>query len=475
MRPMMDLHAEHRQQQRFSPRLQHAVRLLQLSSQDFAQVLTQALERNPFLALDQGLDGSADPLPDDGAVEDVDAPRDADPDPWLQGASVGPADAGDDVPAGERFAAEHSLAAHLHAQLAGQAMAERERWLARVIVEALDDDGYLRCGLDELLPLIELSPRPTLAEMRQALRQVQALEPAGVGARDVAECLRLQLPLIEDADLRQLARRIVDDHLPQLAARELPAIAQALSRPLLQVERACERIRRLAPHPGWRHGGATAPALVPDVVARKVRGQWTTRLNPGAVPRVCLNQAYAEMFLRCRPRAGAGPQRELAQHLQEARWTVRNVEQRLATILDVAQAIVRRQRHFLEVGAMAMKPLALREIADELGLHESTVSRVTNNKYLATPAGVFELKYFFSRPMTMASGAACSGTAIRGLVKDMLDAEAPDDPLSDAEIARQLARQGLKVARRTVTKYRQQLRIEPVERRRALAALSARR
>jgi RNA polymerase sigma-54 factor len=197
------------------------------------------------------------------------------------------------------------------------------------------------------------------------------------------------------------------------------------------------------------------------VIVRKARGVWTVTLNPAVVPKVRLNHVYAEMFQRHRLPQNA----ELAAHLQEARWTVRNVEQRFATILSVTQAIVKRQKHFLDYGALAMKPLGLREIADEVGLHESTVSRVTNNKFMATPLGVFELKYFFSRAMATANGGACSATAIRGLIKDMIEAEQPTSPLSDAEIARQLAQQGLVVARRTVTKYRQILRIEAVERR----------
>ena len=183
------------------------------------------------------------------------------------------------------------------------------------------------------------------------------------------------------------------------------------------------------------------------------------------MPRVKLNQAYAAMFQEHRESQHA----ELAQHLQEARWTVKNVQQRFSTILMVAEAILKRQQHFLEFGPMAMKPLGLREIADELGLHESTVSRVTNNKYMATPVGVFELKYFFSREMATASGGACSATAIRGVIKGMIDAESPTEPLSDAQIARLLVRQGLKVARRTVTKYRQLLKLASVERRRRVA------
>jgi RNA polymerase sigma-54 factor len=201
---------------------------------------------------------------------------------------------------------------------------------------------------------------------------------------------------------------------------------------------------------------------VPDVIVRKVRGQWTVQLNPAIVPKVRLNQVYAQLFQRHRKPENA----EMGAHLQEARWTLRNVELRFSTILDVAEAIVRRQKNFLEYGPMAMKPLGLRQIADEVGIHESTVSRVTNNKYMATPIGVFELKHFFSRAMISANGSACSGTAIRGLIKDIIDSESPTEPLSDAEITRQLAQQGLVVARRTVTKYRQMLRIEAVDRRR---------
>jgi RNA polymerase sigma-54 factor len=243
-------------------------------------------------------------------------------------------------------------------------------------------------------------------------------------------------------------------------------LARELGQSAAQVEAACDRIRRLNPRPGWRLGSSQIAYVVPDVVVKKVRGKWTVQLNPAIVPKVRLNQVYAQMFQSNRTPQNA----ELGAHLQEARWTLRNVEQRFSTILDVATAIVKRQSNFLEYGAIAMKPLGLREIADEVGIHESTVSRVTNNKYMATPVGVFELKYFFSRAMISANGSACSGTAIRSLIKDIIDAERHDDPLSDAEITRQLAQHGLIVARRTVTKYRQMLKIDAVERRRRHAA-----
>ena len=476
----MEFRAEQKQQQALSPKLQHAVRLLQLSSLDFAQEVSQALGRNPFLEVEEEDDVATDAVPldedHDGAGEDGNDEGDdggeSDREIWQANALTSPASAGgDDISALDLMAESVSLANHLHAQLAVQPLPARDRLMAQVIIESLDDDGYLRTPLEELCLLADLAPPPTHAEMALALQRVQSLEPAGVAARDVAECLRLQLPSIECPNLREVAEDIIDNHLDLLAARDVNSLARALGRTPAEIEAVCDRIRHLDPRPGWRHGASDVQYVVPDVIVRKVRGAWTVHLNPAVVPRVKLNKVYAEMLQRCRsePAAAAtseAPHSELAGHLQEARWTLRNVEQRFSTILDVAQAIVRRQRHFFDFGLMAMKPMGLREIADELGMHESTVSRVTNNKYMATPLGVVELKQFFSRAMVTASGSACSGTAIRGLIQDMIEGEATQAPLSDAEIARQLARQGLCVARRTVTKYRQLLRIESVERRR---------
>jgi RNA polymerase sigma-54 factor len=481
----MDLRVESRQQQTLSPKLQHAVRLLQLSSLDFAQEVKQALGRNPFLELEEDEEGeqplsSADEsMPDleEGVHDAVNDSDDSDRDLWVAETSARPLRIDDgETSALDTMAEPVSLAQHLHEQLMVQPLPARDRLLAQVVIESLDDDGYLRTPLSELLVLADLAPTPDVAEMALALQRVQTLEPAGVAARDVAECLRLQLPSIDDAQMRDIAEEIIDQHLALLASRDVAGLARALRRTPSEVEAVCDRIRHLDPRPGWRHGASDTQYVVPDVIARKQRGAWVVHLNPAVVPRVKLNKVYADLFARCRKddrstaaAPGAEPHGELAGHLQDARWTVRNVEQRFSTILDVAQAIVRRQKHFFDFGSMAMKPLGLRDIADELDMHESTVSRVTNNKYIATPLGVFELKHFFSRAMVTASGSACSGTAIRGLIEDMIEAEAANAPLSDAEIARQLARQGLTVARRTVTKYRQLLRIESVERRRRQA------
>ena len=514
----MDLRAENRQTQNLSPRLQHAVRLLQMSSMDFAATVRDSLGTNPFLegdessesdlaeplqalavgpasasdprlaeafehALPSAFEGEAepprerereresesdlDPTSEADRTNDGERIGEDDRDLWQADAGAGQRPSGDgELSALDSMAVEPSLAMHLCSQLRLLRLPRREAVLAEAVIESLDDDGYLRTPLVELIEVTALEPPATPDELAQALARVQTLEPAGVAARSVGECLLLQMPEIDCPEQRALARTIVDDHLEGLAARDVQGLARRLGRPVAEVEAVCDRIRRLDPRPGWRFGASTVAYVVPDVLVRKIRGQWTVTLNPAVVPRVRLNQVYAELFQRHRSAANA----EMAGHLQEARWTVKNVEQRFSTILDVAEAIVRRQKYFFEYGAMAMKPLGLKEIAEEVGIHESTVSRVTNNKYMATPVGVFELKHFFSRAMVSANGSACSGTAIRGLIKDMIESESPDAPMSDAEITRQLSQQGLIVARRTVTKYRQMLKIEAVDRRRRHAA-----
>lgn len=465
------------QTQTLSPRLQRAVQLLQMSSLDFAALVRQKLGDNPFLESEDDSDPATAPLetPDgeDGAARPAEASNEAwdsgpiggsdDRELWINdgGSPLRPTGDGD-ATAMDLTAGDTTLAMHLHGQLNVMALTPRDLALARAVVESLDDDGYLRTPLEEIAGLVPCTPTAAPAEMRVALRLVQSLEPAGVAARGVGECLLLQVRQMEDGPCRALAERIVGEHLQALAARDVTGLAATLREPLPRVQAVVDRIRHLDPRPGWRVGDSRVDYIVPDVIVRRQRGQWSVQLNPAVVPRVRLNQVYAELYQRHRTRDHGA----LGEQLQDARWTLRNVEQRFSTILDVAQAIVRRQRHFLEFGPMAMKPLVLREIAEEVGVHESTVSRVTNNKHMATPLGVFELKHFFSRPMVSAAGAACSGTAIRGLIGDIIQSENPARPLSDADITRQLTAQGLVVARRTVTKYRQLLRIEPVDKRR---------
>lgn len=441
-----------------SPRLQRAVRLLQMSSQDFAQVVRDALDTNPFLEQEEAQAGADH----EAAADEPAPPLPPHAEAWgVEGTGrMSHSDGGGAV--FDTLEARTSLAGHLLGQLHFLPLSPRDMALASAVVESLDDDGYLRTPLDEAADPLRLAPPPLPQELSIALRLVQALDPAGVGARDAAECLQLQLRAAAPGPIRALAETIVANHLRTLAAGDLRALARRLGQPLAAVEGACAAIRRLDPHPGGRFSEAAVQYITPDIIVRRVRGQWVAALNEAVVPRVKLNRGYVELFQRHREARHA----ELGAHLQEARWTVRNVEQRFSTILGVARAILKRQQHFLAYGPMAMKPLALREIAQEVGAHESTVSRVTNNKFMATPCGVFELKYFFSRGLATDSGGECSATAIRGLIQEMVSAEAPGQPLSDVEIARQLSNQGLQVARRTVTKYRQLLKIEPAERRR---------
>ncbi|RYZ12315.1 MAG: RNA polymerase sigma-54 factor [Comamonadaceae bacterium] len=459
----------------FSPRLQHAVRLLQMSAADYAQALHDEAEGNPFLEL-------ADTDTDGGAIASIDGPRDTESD-----ADADASDERADWASAEHFADEPgsgtrhlshdesfdllqqvalpvSLRAHLHAQVGVLRLSPRECALAQAVIEAIDEDGYLRVSLEEIADAIGERGAEPLAELRTALCRVQALDPLGVGARSVAECLMLQSPVIADPAVRSLAQRILEAHIDLLATRNLQRLATALREPLESTRAAVEAIRRLNARPGWQHGEPGSRAITPDITVRKVRGTWTARLNSAAVPRVHLNRRYAALLQKSRVGAAAHP--EMNQCLEKAKWTVQNVAQRMSTILDVGQAIVERQALFLEYGALAMKPLGLREIADAVGVHPSTVSRASHGKYMDTPWGVYEFRHFFSRGLDHSTGSASAPAALKELIRELITAESREMPLSDAELTRQLGQQGFRIARRTVTKYRQGLGIDSVERRR---------
>jgi len=493
--PSPQLRFETRQTQTLTPRLQYAVRLLQLSSLEYEQELRNMVDRNPFLdtedsnpdqtvSLDEDWqapaetarngdgDGDGDDFGagfhGDFAAEATEAPGmpDADDAPMRDNWSQLPGTVRDGakesrIGALDLMAADVDLRMALRAHANLLPLSPRDHAIVCALVESLDDDGYLRTSEDEIVNLLGLTPRVEDCELSTALKLVQSFDPPGVGARNVGECLLLQLERLDERH-RALAQQVIGSHLDRLAHRDVPGIARATGRPVAEVDEVCKAIRRLDPRPGWRFGRSDAEYIVPDLVVRKSRGTWTINLNASVVPKVHLNQSYADLFQRHR-QSGQG---ELAGHLQEARWAVRNAEQRFSTILMVGEAILKRQIGFFEFGPLGMKPLGLREVAEEVGIHESTVCRVTNNKYMATPTGVFELKQFFSRSLPMASGASCSATAIRGVIREVVAGENPDRPLTDVEITQRLARQGLAVARRTVTKYRQMLQIDSVERRR---------
>lgn len=462
----------HQTQQHLSvtPRLAQSVRLLQMSSLDYVQELRSAAADNPFLEVEDEEPEHEPALPLDpeapSAAEAAEGPDEYDS--WVdveRDRSLPETGTGSSF---DQRAAETSLAACLHAQLGLLQLPERDAALAHALVESLDDDGYLRVELEELATLLPLEPEADADEWRIALCRVQSLEPCGVGARTLNECLALQLRAIDcDAQERRLAIEMASGPLDRLINGSRAALAQSFGCTEAAAAAALARIRTLDPRPGWRFGAADIRYVVPDVMVRRARGRWVAALNDAIVPKLRLHCVYAEILGR--QQRGRHP--ELSDQLREARWTLRNVEQRFATILGVAEAIVERQQAFFSHGPLALKPLGLSEIAQAVGVHESTVSRATSGKYMATPFGRLEFKYFFSRRMLAASGAELTGASIRAEVERMIAAERAGRPLSDVEIQCALARQGIEVTRRTVTKYRTQLRIGSVkERRRTVPA-----
>ncbi|HEU0203241.1 MAG TPA: RNA polymerase factor sigma-54 [Burkholderiaceae bacterium] len=487
MRQTLELRAS--QQLALTPQIVQAIRLLQLSAADLEHEVEEALANNPFLerlepapvatangtahgAAEVEVDTvasaeavadnqvTANPPADEPAGADADDSPDS-YDPWVGNPRK---QADNDRQVGDFCAAATTLRDHLTEQLAGARLSETDRFLVETVIDALDDDGYLRQSTADLLATVPPEVQAGADELEVAIRYVQSFDPAGVGARSLAECLALQLERSpEETDGRDVALVIVREHLDLLALHDSARLAQELGCDDEAIRRANVLIRRLNPRPGTQFGDMQARYVVADVVVRKIGGKWIAAINPQAVPNIQINRVYAEALQRSRD----GQCAQLAQHLQEARWLIRNVQQRFDTIQRVAQVIVDRQRLFFELGEMAMRPLVLRDVARELGLHPSTVSRVTSNKYVQTPSGLIELKRFFSsRVSTREDGASCSSTAIRALIRELVAAENPQDPLSDVQITRLLASRGITVARRTVAKYRTSLRIPSVESRR---------
>jgi RNA polymerase sigma-54 factor len=455
-----------RQHLAITPQIQQALRLLQLSSLEFAQEVEEACSTNPFLEEDTEAVNARPALPDLVAPPTTDAPSsEADDGAPLAGVhdEFRSAPARDDENDWTEWTeAPTSLRENLREQLRVSPMGDRDRVLAQMIIDELSEAGYLETPLTDLLELIAPEEEVEEREMLAALRLVQHLDPPGIGARTLQECLMLQLEALpEDTEGRDVALAIVSEHLELLGRREFTHIQQLVGCTETELHTARALIRTLDPRPGRGFAPDNTRYVVPDIIVSQHRGKWVATLNPAVQPQVRINRAYADIA------AGrSGCDASFTRLLQEARWLLRNVEQRFSTIQRVADAIVHHQRVFFSYGEVAMKPLALKDIASELGLHESTVCRVTNGKYMATPRGLFEFKYFFSRQLATDDGGSCSALAIRALMKELISAEDPKSPLSDAELARLLGDQGLRLARRTVTKYRSLMRVPSVELRR---------
>jgi len=472
-----------------TPQLQQSIRLLQLSTVELNQELERYLAENPLLERsDLGppdeAAGAPPPPADPGttlregeaAREEARAeePRDeaanfADEHGFSDehsptGSSRPQDDERDDFT--QFAAAEPTLQEHLLQQLALTGLTERDKKVAALIVGHLDEDGYLKQDLEELRQAaLTAAPDLEIEDLNIALRHVHNLEPAGVGARDVAECLELQLKALpESTPHREAAITLVTRHLDVLAARDFNRLKRLLGVSEDELRDIRTLVLTLDPKPGRAFGSGDVRYVVPDVLVRKTGGRWVAALNRDAMPRLRINKMYADILQASRENGG----KHLAGQLQEARWLIKNVQQRFDTILRVTQAIVDRQKNFFEHGEVAMRPLVLREIAEAVGLHESTISRVTTQKYMLTPRGIFELKYFFGSHVSTDTGGACSATAIRALIKQLVAAEDGRKPLSDHRISDILAQQGIQVARRTVAKYREAMHIQPANLRKSI-------
>ncbi|MEO4029571.1 RNA polymerase factor sigma-54 [Chromobacterium vaccinii] len=456
------------QQLTLTPQLQQSIKLLQLSTLDLQTEVERFLLDNPLLERgDEPRDGEAAPdsaeqqespaeaqdadSRDDGAGELLD---------WGTGSRKG--DDNDFDPM-LNVPCPVSLREHLLTQLGEIALSDRDRAVMRLLIEELDDDGYLPLELDELAGNLPLELELEVDELAVGLRLLQQFDPAGVGARSLAESLTLQLQRLPDGEPEHaLALAIVREHLALLGGRDYARLKKLLRCDDAALRGAQALIARLNPHPATGFGHGDIHYVIPDISVRKLRGRWAAELNRAAMPRLRVNRLYERMLAD--QRAGG----EMSGRLQEARWLVKNIQQRFDTILKVAEAIVERQQSFFEHGEVAMRPLILRDIAEELGLHESTVSRSTSQKYLLCSRGLFELKYFFGSSLETDSGGECSATAIKAHIRGMIDAEDRAKPLSDSAIADALAKQGIQVARRTVAKYREAMQIPAVNLRKAL-------
>jgi RNA polymerase sigma-54 factor len=484
-----------------TPQLQQSIRLLQLSTLELHQELEQILSDNPLLErLDDPLDhsvrlltdGSVAPTPastesglnegmpeQSGATQDSEGPYEAPEPNEMRDAPEAPATDSewsfDDVARTSKApedddarpqieAHECTLREHLIEQLRVTVHNLRDRALVELIVDALNENGYLEEPLEEIHARLPEELGIELEELSIALKLVQSFEPAGVGARNASECLALQIRRMPRVPMvtRRMALCIVENYLTLFAQRDFNKLKKALDCDDEDLREAQVLIRQCNPHPGSPFAGDTSDYVVPDVIVKRSRNGWQVTLNHDVMPRLRVNALYANILKQSK---GEG---SLTSQLQEAKWLIKNMRQRFDTILRVAQAIVERQRNFFSHGAVAMRPLVLREIADTLGLHESTISRVTTQKYMLTPHGMFELKYFFGSHVATEAGGEASSTAIRALIKQLIGAEDPKIPFSDSKIADMLAEQGMVVARRTVAKYREALKIPPVNLRKSL-------
>ena len=490
------------QQLTMTPQLQQAIRLLQLSTLDLQQEIQQALESNPMLEQEEQQPSEADASRDKNDLTDAgltdfnettktekadetketqedwaesiptDLPVDSGWDDVYQPPSMGSLSSGssssdfsgDDVAA--RTGSSETLQNHLEWQLNLTPMSDNDHMIATAIIDGIDDNGYLTTTLDDILEGFDPEHEIEMDEVEMVLHRVQQFDPVGVACRDLRECLILQLLQLPDTTDEVInAHRILDRYIDLLGNRDYATLMRRTRLKEDQLRDALTVIQSLTPHPGAELQSSDAEYVIPDVLVKKYKGHWQVELNPDASPRLRINDGYASLI---RKADSSADNTYLKNHLQEARWFIKSLHSRNETLLKVATRIVEFQRGFFDYGDEAMKPLVLHDIAEAVDMHESTISRVTTQKFMHTPRGIFELKYFFSSHVSTTSGGECSSTAIRAIIKKLVAQETPRKPLSDSKIANLLGEQGIKVARRTIAKYREALNIPPSNERKRL-------
>ena len=487
-----------------TPQLQQSIRLLQLSSVELQQEVAQALAENPMLEREEGDEGdpverdteareetnqadnhadalgqsgstsdtmerprNEDELPDTAEAFEQSSPIDIDEGPYDYSSYGGSGD--EDFEHEQGDSATITLREHLLTQAGLLRVSWREQALVRILIEALDERGYLTNTLAELQTTLPVDEAVTMPELEAALHHLQEMDPAGVGARTLEECLLLQLRESSDP-AAPLAQTLAAEHLPLLAQRDFAQLRRKTGANDDALRDAQALIRSLNPHPGATFLDDASPYIIPDILVRRRTGaqatgrqRWQALTNPDALPRLRINRLYSDLLRRSGDTQGG-----LGGQLQEARWLIKNIQQRFETIERVAQAIVEEQTEFFEKGELAMRPLVLREIADRLGLHESTISRVTSQKFMATPRGVLEFKYFFGSHVGTDDGGAASATAIKARIRQLMADENPKKPLSDQQICHVFSAEGIVVARRTIAKYREAMGIPTASLRKTL-------
>ncbi|MDX1537631.1 MAG: RNA polymerase factor sigma-54 [Arsukibacterium sp.] len=497
MKPSLQLRLG--QQLTMTPQLQQAIRLLQLSTIELQQEIQEALDANPLLESEDEFESfSADPDSSDVNDNDVRSASDESNDTaqdnlteiaerdssesmaeqglqddlpldnnWDDLVSAAPVSAGSPPDEDMVFQGETSetLQGYLRWQMQLTPFSETDLAIAEIIIEAIDDSGLLTIDVAEILESLGL-PDVEEDEVEAVIKRIQLFDPVGVGARTIAECLLVQLRQFDpNTPFLQQAQHVIKEHTDFLANRDFRSLMRVTKLKEDELKEVMRLILSLNPRPGADVIRQEQQYVIPDVSVSKVKGRWQVELNPDAMPKVRINQQYAAMSRTAKNTADT---QFIRSHLQEAKWFLKSLESRNETLLKVANCIVQQQQAFFEHGEEAMKPMVLNDVAEMVGMHESTISRVTTQKFMHTPRGIFELKFFFSSHVSTESGGECSSTAIRAFIKKLVAAENPAKPLSDSKMADILSEQGINVARRTIAKYREALFIPPSNQRKTL-------